>query len=497
MASPSKPPWQSYGPSGKSTINPSELSTTLAALGLSQYEERLQQNGFEDWETVTAITEADLAELNFKRGNRRKLQNAIREYKNSSARHRLHEAGNLPTSSQTLSADGEDFGATQESSLQPARATRRYRRHPQPDSNAPLKPKTAYVLFGEHARQDPAVSQMSFTEIAKETGRRWRELSLEEKMAVWETPAADRLQAYREEFALYKQTEESQSYQTYLESFKQQQHNTESAASLDHKPSSIHESAFSGQLPALDKAFDVVRQESVDTYDSAMEDQSRHELSPIRDGIREVRHITKALGVNPHLERVAAFPPEEMTAKAVEAFVHGTGSLLYFWNWDEAFDLVRSVYRPQSDSQPVYTTEVFAMSAIGSYCDAEAHSELYREKFLHFFLYMLSTSSDMSDLRHMRLLACLAICRFTNSVESARKLMSKRLMLSKFRLSTLTAQVSALNIGRQVIASASFKTENSKETARYWRKVFRSVVFLERSARSTLSRSRSGLLIFT
>jgi hypothetical protein len=338
---------------------------------------------------------------------------------------------------------------------------------------------------------------MSFTQIAKETGRRWRELSLEEKMAVWETPAADRLQAYREEFALYKQTEESQSYQTYLESFKQQQHNTESAASLDHKPSSIHESAFSGQLPALDKAFDVVRQESVDTYDSAMEDQSRHELSPIRDGIREVRHITKALGVNPHLEGVAAFPPEEMTAKAVEAFVHGTGTLLYLWNWDEAFDLVRSVYRPQSDSKPVYTTEVFAMSAIGSYCDAEAHPELSRERFLHFFLYMLSTSSDMSDLRHMRLLACLAICRFTNSVESARKLMSKRLMLSKFRLSTLTAQVSALNIGRQVIASASFETENSKETARYWRKVFRSVVFLERSARSTLSRSRSGLLIFT
>jgi hypothetical protein len=269
---------------------------------------------------------------------------------------------------------------------------------------------------------------MSFTEIAKETGRRWRELSLEERMTVWETPAADRLQAYREEFALYKQTEESQTYQTYLESFKQQQHNPESAASLDHKPSSIHESAFSGQLPTLDKAFDGVRQESVDTHDSAIEDR-----------IREVRHIMKALGVNPHLERVAAFPPEEMTAKAVEAFVHGTGSLLYLWNWDEAFDLVRSVYRPQSDSKPVYTTEVFAMSAIGSYCDAEAHTELSREKFLHFFLYMLSTSSDISDLRHMRLLACLAICRFTNSVESARKLMSKWLMLSKFRLNTLTA----------------------------------------------------------
>jgi hypothetical protein len=33
-----------------------------------------------------------------------------------------------------------------------------------------------------------------------------------------------------------------------------------------------------------------------------------------------------------------------MIIKAVEAFVHGTGSLLYLWNRDEAFDLVKSVY---------------------------------------------------------------------------------------------------------------------------------------------------------
>jgi hypothetical protein len=178
--------------------------------------------------------------------------------------------------------------------------------------------------------------------------------------------------------------------------------------------------------------------------------------------MEEVRHISKALGINPHLIRVAAFPPEDMTAKAVEAFVHGTGSLLFLWNRDEASDLVRSVYHPQGDSKPVHATEVYAMSAIGSYCDAEAHTMLAREKFLHSFLYMLSSSSDVCVLRRMRLFACLAICRFTNSVESARRLI-----------------LSALSMGRQAFTSPSFEADASEEKVLYWRKVFRSIIFLE------------------
>jgi hypothetical protein len=67
-------------PSTEPSIDPSELSTALTRLGLGQYEERLRKNGFEDWETVTAIAEADLVELGFKLGERRKLHRAIREH---------------------------------------------------------------------------------------------------------------------------------------------------------------------------------------------------------------------------------------------------------------------------------------------------------------------------------------------------------------------------------------------------------------------------------
>jgi hypothetical protein len=59
-----------------------------------------------------------------------------------------------------------------------------------------------------------------------------------------------------------------------------------------------------------------------------------------------VRHILNALGINAYLTRVTAFLLEDIITKAVKAFVNSTGSLLYLWNWDEAFNLIRSVYHP-------------------------------------------------------------------------------------------------------------------------------------------------------
>jgi hypothetical protein len=424
-----------YGLSGKPTTDAFELSTALARLGLSQYEDRLQENGFENWETVTAIMETDMAKMNFKRGDRRRLQRAIREYSSASAAHRVYEAENFPLPSEGLPAVEEHSEVTRQPLQQSTRATRPYRRHPRPDPNAPHKPKTAYVLFSEHVRQDPALSRSSFTEIAKEAGKRWRELSHEERTIIWETPAADRLQDYRKELERYKQTKKCRSYQTYLEGFKQRSHNLKLTTMLDNKAASTSELATFGPLTVLkaQEESEATHQEIVDTDDMDLEGGSQDTASPDEEEVEEVRQISKALGINPHLIRVAAFPPEDMTTKAVEAFVHGTGSLLFLWNQDEAFDLVRSIYYLQGDLNLVHTTEVFAISAVGSYCDAEAHTMLTREKFLHFFLYMLSSSSDMCVLRRMRLFACLAICRFTNSVESARRLVCKRLMLFEFR----------------------------------------------------------------
>jgi hypothetical protein len=296
------------------------------------------------------------------------------------------------------------------------------------------------VLFGEHVRQDPTLGHSSFTEIAKETGKRWRELSPEERVNTWEIPAANRFENHKEELDRYKQTRNYRNYQSYLEEFKQQQHNPESTLPSDNEPSSAPKSASPYQPPASFEGLETTYQDRMDTEDQDMGSPSEETASPANDGMDEVRYISKALGVNSHLTRVAPFPSEDMTAKAVETFLGGTGSLLYLWNRQEAVNLVRSVYHPQGDSKPIHATEVFAMAAVGSYCDAEAHSMLVQEKFLHFFLYMMSSSVDMYDLHHMRLCACLAICRFTNNVESARRLMCKRLILCVFGHKQLTAR---------------------------------------------------------
>ncbi|KAL5371357.1 hypothetical protein DPSP01_014318 [Paraphaeosphaeria sporulosa] len=388
-----------YRPSTEPITGASELSTALAQLGLGQYEERLRENGFEDWENATEIKESDLEELGFKLGDRRKLQRAIREHNNT-----------LTTTQQAT------------------RTTRQYRRHPRPDSNAPLKPKTAYVLFGEHVRQDPALSRLSFTEFAKETGKRWSEIPLEERRNNWETPAADRLQEYKEELEQYKQTANYRTYYAYLEEFKQGRHKPTSIMSPEIEVPCTSAHAPPSLLPGsqAQEELEATDEEHFGLEDVGLEDQLQNMTSPVKWGMEEVHHTSKALGVSPHLVKFAAFPWKHLTTQAVQAFLQGTGSLLYLWDREEALSLVKSVYHPDRDTTPVYATEVFAMSAVGSYCDGEAHSMLPRKEFLNFFLYMLSSPSDMCDLRRMRLFVCLAICRFTDSVESARRLLCKR-----------------------------------------------------------------------
>jgi hypothetical protein len=395
------------------TVDAFELGTVLARLGISQYEECLHENGFENWEEATLITEPDLAELGFKLGDRRKLQRAIREYKGSTASESGSSGSNVSPLYEQQPGDAEQPETTSATSSQAARTIRPYRRHARPDPNAPPKPKTAYVHFSEYVRQDPALSNFSFADIAKETGKRWRELPSDERVNTWETPAADKLRVYKEELELYKQTENYRKYQAYLEGFKQRRANPESIG-LGDKDISASEPDSAGQFH---------NKEDLEMEDLEPESQLQEATSTVESGMAEVRRISQALGIDSYLTRFAALPPKDVTTRAVEAFSNGTGLLLFLWDRDEALDLVQAVYSPEMDSKPVYEAEIFAMSAVGSYCDAEGPIVLFRERFLQFFLHVLSSISDMCHFRLMRLFACLAICRFTNSVESARKLM--------------------------------------------------------------------------
>ncbi|KAG1240362.1 hypothetical protein G6F68_017737 [Rhizopus microsporus] len=58
---------------------------------------------------------------------------------------------------------------------------RKYHRHPKPDTNAPVKPPSAYVMFSNDIRAELKQQNRSFTDLAKIIGDRWKSISAEEK----------------------------------------------------------------------------------------------------------------------------------------------------------------------------------------------------------------------------------------------------------------------------------------------------------------------------
>lgn len=255
------------------------------------------------------------------------------------------------------------------------------------------------------------MKEASFTAVAKEAGRRWRELPSEERERAWKRPAAEKLQEYKVEFGLYKQTDNYKKHEEYLKKFEEQRRQQ-----VDKD---------------LSKAAVAPRSEpqgcraSLAIQCGYSEAQWEDAAEPVKAGMDEVLHITEKLNINSDLVRVAEVPEEDVTAKAVEFFLHGTGSLLYLWDKREARAMVTSVYHSQSKTTPAYATEVFAMAAVGSYCDGESHEAALQEEFLHRFVSLLSATSAISNLHFMRIFTCLAVCLFMDTIDSARSLIGK------------------------------------------------------------------------
>lgn len=88
---------------------------------------------------------------------------------------------------------------------------------PQPDINAPRRPKPAHVLFDEHVRRDPALSNTPPTDVRTAIEKRWKGLPQEERMKRWEAPVAQRNKDYADAIERYENTENFQKYQAYLD----------------------------------------------------------------------------------------------------------------------------------------------------------------------------------------------------------------------------------------------------------------------------------------
>ncbi|KAK6530023.1 hypothetical protein TWF694_003397 [Orbilia ellipsospora] len=199
----------------------SDLRDALDRLGLSQYMGRLLDEGFDRWDTVLDIQESDLAYMGFKLGHRRILQRAI-------ARERgIPENDPIPWLYQQPYT--EDTGDEPDDKSSPrgyrpdykgvVQTKRKYRRHPRPDENAPEKPPSAYVMFANNVREELKGQSLSFTDIARLVGEKWKVLEPDQKEE-YEYQATTMKERYNQELSAYKKTDNYKEYAQYLLEFK-------------------------------------------------------------------------------------------------------------------------------------------------------------------------------------------------------------------------------------------------------------------------------------
>ncbi|ORX91073.1 HMG-box [Basidiobolus meristosporus CBS 931.73] len=204
-----------------------EVSEFLRKCKLEQYIETFISEGFDQLKSLLEITESDLAAMDVKRGHRRLLQREIASVRGVPSSHPIG-IPLVPPENAFLAMGDAAMSSLPIHQLSPTSgdlspdangSKRKYRRHPKPDKNAPEKPPSAYVMFSNKVRNELKDQNMSFTEIAKIVGDRWKSISPEEKDEV-ERSAAKAKEEYYESLRAYKETEEYKEYQSYLEEFR-------------------------------------------------------------------------------------------------------------------------------------------------------------------------------------------------------------------------------------------------------------------------------------
>ncbi|KAG2180443.1 hypothetical protein INT44_003447 [Umbelopsis vinacea] len=214
----------------------------LNKCGLNQYYERFAEEGFDQLKSLYDITEDDLSALNVKRGHRRVHRKGLpsshpllveRGYGNKEHHSPMTAASTSGYSSMASFNTGQDAAGSLEcsssissteddtSSSSPL-TKRKYRRHAKPDKNAPIKPPSAYVMFSNDVRKELKDYNMSFTELARIVGNRWKNIESTIKQT-YEDAANAAKDEYLRELSEYQKTEEYMHYQKYLTEFRSKQ----------------------------------------------------------------------------------------------------------------------------------------------------------------------------------------------------------------------------------------------------------------------------------
>ncbi|KAL1638337.1 hypothetical protein SLS56_000145 [Neofusicoccum ribis] len=397
-----------------------ELSDTLNRLRLQDYLPALVENGFDSWDVVCDITEEDLAHLGFKLGHRRILQREI-----AASRGVLGADSNGPSPHTMTPPENHDAQSPASPRVE-ERTKRRYRRKPRPDINAPQKPKTAYVNFADNLRTDPAISSLSFVDIAREVGRRWQALPPEQKHT-WECQAARDMQEYEAQMDEYKTTENYRRYQNYLKAFRQDQFQgtrsrstPKSSVDQDRKSrSNSSETLSNASGGAISRSNSGSRE-----YDDcqAAVDLALQELSVRRDEVL-------ASGVP--IFDARTLPPEDVIRKAATSCSLGTGSLFFLIREEHLEEMLDHIYSQES-IEPLSLIVVLLMAAIGAHYDVECMSDSMRHGlFASATLIFDSEFSRPIDYRAMWVFTLLSVHSLLEKHMVARHVVAAGLQISR------------------------------------------------------------------
>lgn len=134
------------------------------------------------------------------------------------------------------------------------------------------------------------------------------------------------------------------------------------------------------------------------------------------------------------------------------------------------------MYFSDQGPSPQDAVDCFAMAAVGSYCDGNALTTTYQRTFMDCFIFLLQSQTHLTNLRAMRLFASLGLCRFTNSIVSARKLMCTPSSTLSAVIELTTHRCCLANRQRSLRITECYL---KRVEADYWWQIYRCIVFLE------------------
>jgi hypothetical protein len=170
-------------------------------------------------------------------------------------------------------------------------------------------------------------------------------------------------------------------------------------------------------------------------------------------------------------------PSEELIKRAMYAFIRGTGSLLFIWTYEQADELLERIYRPKVTVDSMTLAECFSLAAMGAHYDMDCFPDrirkvLYASGTMHFH----EQTARQDYARAMRLLLSMSFYALLEKHLSARYLIGELAKNPGWRVSTNWFTAAGLQIARWKCPSL---VSNNVAASENWRKIFRSLIFMD------------------